>query len=164
MDASSNTLTTETERELATELARLAAQDAAPEELVLFDDTAAEYWADPQAVLDPARRDEAVGFGLDAALVTPLLISIAMPVVRYLADQIGAAVKDAAGPSLSVRLRRLLGLPAATPTAPATPALTAEQVARVRTVARDQALALGLPEERAGLLADAIAGRALAGA
>lgn len=154
------------ERDLATALARLAAQDAAPEELPLFDDTAAEYWADPDAVLDPARRGEAVGFGLDAALVTPLLLSVAMPVVRYLADQVGSALKDAAGPRVRTVLRRLLGLDDASAPAQQPPpvTLTPAQTARVREIARSQAAALGLAEPQAGLLADAIAGKVLAGA
>lgn len=156
-------------RELATELARAAAADAAPEELLLFDETAHDYWADPAGVLDPERRDEAVGFGIDAALLTPLLLAIAMPVVRYLADQVGSAVKDSAGPPLTRLVRRLMGLSsdhAGQPTEGSEPPVTLspEQVAQVREVAEEQARALGLQDNRAALLADAIVGKALAGA
>ncbi len=153
------------ERELATELARAGAVDAAPEELVLFDVTAEDYWADPQAVLDPKRRDEAVGFGIDAALVTPLLLAIATPVVRYLAAQAGEAIKEAAGPRLTGLLRRWLRLEDAPPAGADEPSvtLTAEQAGHVRDIALEQATALGLEEGQARLLADAVAGRALAG-
>ena len=68
-------LTDEVEQALVTELARATAEDTAPEELLLFDTTAEDYWADPQAVLSPTRRGEAVGFGIDAALLTPLLLA-----------------------------------------------------------------------------------------
>jgi hypothetical protein len=41
----------EAENELVAELARLALEQAAPEELVLFPDNAKEYFKDPQAAL-----------------------------------------------------------------------------------------------------------------
>jgi hypothetical protein len=43
----------EAENELVAELARLALEQAAPEELVLFPDNAKEYFKDPQAALSP---------------------------------------------------------------------------------------------------------------
>jgi hypothetical protein len=154
-------LSAEDERLLVTELARAAADRTAPEELLLFDETAADYWSDPEEVLDPSRRGEAVGFGVDAALVTPVLLAIATPVVRFLASEIGQAVKESAGPRVSGLLRRLFGLEPAE-TAQSLPAFSGEQISRMRSIALEKGLALGLPAERAGLLADAVVGGALA--
>ena len=44
---------TDAERSVVEELARLVLEQAAPEELVLFEETSAEYFADPDRVLDP---------------------------------------------------------------------------------------------------------------
>ena len=52
------------EEELISLLAERALEQAAPEELALFPETADEYFRDPDAALNPRQRDEAVGFGL----------------------------------------------------------------------------------------------------
>ena len=58
------------ERDLVGELARAVVERVAPEELGLFEETEADYFRDPGLVLRAGRRDEAVGFGLDLALLT----------------------------------------------------------------------------------------------
>ena len=72
------------DEELVRELAQIALSEVAPEELAIFDETADEFFADPDGVLSPEHRDEAVGFGLDAALATPFVLAVVMPVVQYL--------------------------------------------------------------------------------
>jgi hypothetical protein len=172
-------------RALATELARSAVKHVAPEELVLFDEIAVDYWSDPVVSLEPDRRGEAVGFGMDAALVTPMLIAMTTPVIEYLAAQMYGAVGKRAGPKLTAALRRLLGLLRPRPDnlpgditetvqvgsaraeqAPATAdaagpdvePLTSEQLERVRGIAEETAVALGVPAERARVLANAVVG------
>ena len=150
------------DEELVRELARTILAQAAPEELVLFDETAADYFADPQAVLDPRRRDEAVGFGLDLALLTPYVLAVASPVLAFLVQTVAGVVKEEAQPLVRRWVKRLFrsGADAAEPSAAAepVPALTPEQTTRVRDIARARAVDLGLPEEQARLLADSVVG------
>jgi hypothetical protein len=93
----------QTEQELVAELAQLVLEQVAPEELVIFPQSAEEYFDDPQATLDPRRRDEAVGFGLDLALRTPYVLAVVTPVIHYLA----AAVADAAREEVAPVVARL---------------------------------------------------------
>ena len=59
-------LAPEDERLLVAQLAEAVLAQAAPEELVVFDETAEEYFQDPDRVLSARGGDEAVGFGLPA--------------------------------------------------------------------------------------------------
>lgn len=73
-------------------------EQAAPEELVILDDTAREYFADPLASLDPKRRDEPLGFGVDVALLGPYVLAVAGPVVTHLGSLVAQGCR--------MRLRR----------------------------------------------------------
>jgi hypothetical protein len=155
----------EAENELVTELARLALEQAAPEELVLFSETAEEYFKDPQAVLDPNRRDEALGFGLDVAMLTPYVLAVATPVIRYLTSTVAEAVGQEAKPLVARLVRRLLRQPspAPEPASAAPPPLTTEQARQVHELAYEHAKRLGLDEDQAVLLADSMVGRLVLG-
>jgi hypothetical protein len=74
------------ERALVKEIAEKVVADAAPEELVLFEETAQEYFEDPKRVLHARGSDEAVGFGLDVAMLTPYVLAAVGPVVTFLAS------------------------------------------------------------------------------
>ena len=164
--------------DLVRELAQLALSQVAPEELAVFDETADEFFADPEGVLEPERRDEAVGFGLDAALATPFVLAVVMPVIHYLVSTVADAAKDEAQSTVKTMVKRLfrkLGSeddkPAAqAPEAPAGEAgavvdpagLTVDEAAQVRAIAYQQGLAIGLPDKQAKLLADAVGGGVLA--
>ena len=144
-------------RELTEQLARLAVEQAAPDEMLTFDEVAEDYFADPAGTLAPKRADEPVGFGLELALMTPIALAVAQFVVKVLADLLSSSIKEAAEPSLTSLLRRILrmhseesGMRSAT--------LTLEQRNHVFTVARREAERLGLPAERATLLGLAIVG------
>ena len=63
MTDSTSILTAADEREVVTSIARRVLEVAAPDELVLFDDTTADYFRNPHAALDGRGRDESVGFG-----------------------------------------------------------------------------------------------------
>jgi hypothetical protein len=146
---------------LVEELARQALQRAAPEELALFPETAAEYFADPAAVLSPRRRDEPVGFGLDLAMLTPYALAVAGSVLSFLASTVADAVRAEGTPVVGEWIRRLLRRDDAD-TAPARaqpePRLTAQQADQVRGVALARARDLGLAEAQARLLADSVVG------
>ena len=73
----------------------------APEELGLFEETEADYFRDPGLVLRAGRRDEAVGFGLDLALLTPYVLVAGAAVVHFLTDVVSGVVADQVGTSSS---------------------------------------------------------------
>jgi hypothetical protein len=148
------------EQELVTELARLVLEQAAPEELVLFPETAEEYFQDPQAVLDPRRRDEELGFGLDLAELAPFVLAVATPVIRFLASTAAEAVGEESKPLVARIVRRLLRRPdPASEAAGDVPApLGADQARQVREIAYQRARSLGLAEDQAALLADSVVG------
>jgi hypothetical protein len=159
-------LPSEAENELVAELARLALEEAAPEELVLFPETAEEYFQDPQAVLDPKRRDEALGFGLDIAMLTPYVLAIVSPVIQFLVSTVAEAVGEEAKPLMIRMVRRLFRQsgPASEKAAGEAPApLSAQQARQVRDLAYRRAKGLGLEDDQAALLADSVVGGLIVG-
>jgi hypothetical protein len=149
----------EAENELVTDLARLALEEAAPEELVLFPEAAEEYFKDPQAVLNPKRRDEPVGFGLDLAMLTPYVLAVATAVIRFLASTVADAVREESKPLVARLVRSVLRQPDSAPglAGEASP-LSADQARQVREIAYRRARDLGLDEDKAVLLADSVVG------
>ena len=159
VDGEPAALPTAEEHDLIEALAQLALERAAPEELALFPETAEEYFRDPQAAVAPRGRDEAVGFGLDLALMTPYILAVAVPVVRYLAGIVQQSVGRELDASVSAAIKRLLRRHGdAQPSAPEVPVLTSEQLREVRSTAYARAVGLGLDESRATLLADSVVG------
>ena len=146
------------ERSVVEELARLVLEQAAPEELVLFEETSAEYFADPDKVLDPRGRDEALGFGLDLAMMTPYVLAMVTSCLAFLVKTVAeTATSEATKPAIGDMLQRFLRRRhpgSSTDVA----ALTGDQAEGVRQVALGRAKDLGLSEERARLLADAVVG------
>ena len=160
------------ERDVVGELARAVVERVAPEELALFEETEADYFRDPGVVLRAGRRDEAVGFGLDLALLTPYVLVVGAAVVHFLAAVVSDAVVGVAGdelkPVIAGRVRRLLRRddPAAAGRRESgpqdrAPGVTVEQARQVRRVALEQATRSGLDPDRATLLADAFVGALL---
>jgi hypothetical protein len=143
------------EHALVAALAELALEQAAPEELVLFPETASEYFRDPDALLRPRRRDHAVGFGLELALLTPYALAVVTPVVQLLAGLVEQTVAEELKPSVAQIVRRLFRTGG---DAPAETPLTREQLRQVRDTAYERGVGLGLDAVRAGMLADSIAG------
>ena len=149
-------LTQPDEDALVRELAQQVLQTTAPEELAIFDETADEFFADPQGVLEAEGRDEAVGFGVELALLTPYVLIAVKAVIQLLASMLGDAVKKEGQPSVDSFIRRLFGRHEQGSSGPV--ALTPDQLALVRKVAAERARLVGLKQDRADLLADAIAG------
>jgi hypothetical protein len=146
------------EQTLVQELAQLVVEDVAPEELVLFEDTSAEYFADPDGVLDPRGRDEPVGFGLDLVMITPYALAVVASCVGFLVKTIAeTATAEATKPAICDFLRRVVHRRSGAD-AEATEALSRDQAGAVREVALGRAKDLGLSEEQARLLADAVVG------
>ncbi|MGO4144592.1 hypothetical protein AB4Y77_05860 [Paenarthrobacter sp. YAF11_1] len=149
-------------RDVSTELARLMIERAAPDELLTFDEVADEYYADPESTLNPAKNDEAVGFGLELALLAPFALAVAQFIIGFLGDLLRDvakdAVKDAAKPAVTGAVRRVLRLGSPQDSTSAAIELTAEQRDRVFAAAKEQSKRLGLDETKADLLGNAILG------
>lgn len=161
MTDSTSILTAADERELVTSIAHRALEVTAPDELVLFDDTTADYFRNPHATLDGRDRDESVGFGLDMAMVTPYLIAMATSAVQLLGTIVRDAVQQEGTAGAAALIRRLFRLSprgVAAQTQPAPAPLSVEQARYVRDGAVAKGRALGLDDEKATLLADAIVG------
>jgi hypothetical protein len=148
------------ERTLVTELAEAVLDQAAPEELVVFDETAQEFFQNPERMLNPKTRDEPVGFGLEMGLLTPYVLAVVAPVVSFLISVVADSVNEASKTATGEWVRSLFKRKAETPSAAAStvPALTSEQARRVHQIAYERATTLGLPQATAELLADSVVG------
>ena len=142
------------ERTLIAELTEMALAQAAPDELVVFDETADEYFADPQAALSAAAKGQAVGFGLELAMITPAALAVGSVVMQALVSIVSERTLSAGARTVSSQVRRLMRKEEPNPDIK----LTREQASRVRQVALTQAATLGLPEAQAVLLADSFVG------
>lgn len=150
---------------LIAELAGLVVDRGAPEEMPIFSEVATEYFRDPQRSLRNGGKDEPLGFGVDLVLLGPYALAVATPVVQFLgsiaADVAKGVIKDLAKDSAKVVLARLVRrmFRSVQPTDGEPPiALSEGQIRQVRDTTFEKAVALGLTDERAGLLADATAG------
>jgi hypothetical protein len=155
------------ERDLVGKLARDVVLRIAPEELGLFEETEADYFRDPGLVLGAGRRDEAVGFGLDMALLTPYVLAVGTAVVHFLVSVGSDAVRDELKPVIAERVRRLLRrddpdtADSSESEQQERAGVTVEQAREVRRVALEHAKQSGLDDGKAGLLADAFVGALL---
>lgn len=149
------------QQELVRELAQQVLEVTAPKELVLFDETAEEYFSDPDGILNAKGKDELVGSGVELTLLTPYILAVVTPVIQLLAGMVGESVKAEGQAGVSRFVRRLFRRPQPEPTTDSEDqmaSLTPQQLALVRDVALKRGRAVGLPDDRATLLADAIAG------
>ena len=160
------------ERAVVEALARLALDDAAPEEAPLFGPMADAYYDPRRGTPSGSKSDEMLGFGVDAAaavvLVTPVALEVAKNVLGFLVGELQTAFKDEAKPMIQALVKRVLRRgpkpegdkaaeePAAEPAAP--PQLTQAQLDELRKVALSTAERMGLREPKASVLADAIVG------
>lgn len=142
------------DRALIAELTELALAQAAPDELAVFEETTEEYFTDPQGAVSAAAKGQAVGFGLELAMITPAALSVGSVVVQALISIVSERTLTAGARTVSSQVRRLLRKEDPDPQL----VLTREQAGRLRQVALAQAAALGLPETQATLIADSFVG------
>jgi hypothetical protein len=149
----------EDDKALIAELTELALSSAAPDELLVFEETAQEFFADPQAALTASRKDSAVGFGLELAMITPVALAVGSAVVQAILAALGDRVYQMGRQGVSSMLKRLLRR-GSQPIhgQPGEISLNPEQARYVRQVALDRARALGMPEGQAAMLADSFVG------
>jgi hypothetical protein len=142
------------DRALIAEMAQLALAQAAPDELAVFDETAEEYFADPQGAVSDANKGQAVGFGLELAMVTPIALAVGSTFVQALVSIVSERTLTAGGRTVAAQVRRMLRNQRPDPQF----MLTQEQAGRLRQTALARAQALGLPEAQATLLAESFVG------
>ncbi|MDX8145410.1 hypothetical protein SK854_25090 [Lentzea sp. BCCO 10_0061] len=143
----------------ADELARRVVRKIAPEELSSFDIVAAPYLESPKQAERRLRQahDDPLGFGLGdiVAMATPVIALVSGSVITAVSDSVGKAVSDGTTNAVRKAWRKLRGKPAATLELPSTP-LTTTQLAEVRQIALERALSLGMDQQKADALADAV--------
>ena len=114
--------------QLASELARALVARAAPHELPIFRAASRAYFANPNRALRRRSVDDMLGFGADPmSALTPYALAVASTVVERLGGEVGRQEP-----------------------------LNPEQVAFVRQLSLGEARQLGLDEDTAALLADAL--------
>ncbi|WP_028050412.1 hypothetical protein [Cellulomonas sp. URHD0024] len=154
-------------RQAVLDLASIVLAQEAPEELAVLDETSRHYFDHPEAATtrpdvdrpDVDRPD--VDTSVALALLAPVALAIAKPVIDYLTKLAGEALRDAVAPRVQQWVNRVLkkkDAPAEAAKGDPPAALTAEQAREVRRIAYERALALGVKDPRAGVLADAVAG------
>ncbi|POX56314.1 hypothetical protein C3489_06235 [Streptomyces sp. Ru71] len=135
-------------------LGRAIVARIAPEELPYFDETAASLPKRPGRRARRRVEDDPLAFGGAAELiVTSIACGVATEVVKMMGETVGSG--------LVARLRRLLtrgrGEEQTAPDAEQQrPALTEERIAELGAAAGRKAVLLGLPPDRAELLAEAV--------
>ncbi|MEU0879071.1 hypothetical protein ABZ345_10770 [Lentzea sp. NPDC005914] len=131
----------------------------APEELPSFDIVAAPYLESPEQAERRLRRahDDPLGFGLGdiVAMATPVVALVSGSVITAVSDSVGKAVHKGTTSALRKAWRKLRGKPAEPLELPSTP-LTTTQLAEVRRIALERALSLGMKQQKADALADAV--------
>jgi len=143
----------------ADELARRVVRKIAPEELSSFDIVAAPYLESPKQAERRLRQahDDPLGFGLGdiVAMATPVIALVSGSVITAVSDSVGKAVSDGTTNAVRKAWRKLRGKPATPLELPSTP-LTTAQLAEVRQTALERALSLGMEQQKADALADAV--------
>ena len=146
--------------DLVAALARATVERAAPEELPLFAPMSAAFLADPKALDQGKRRDEMLGFGVEAAamLLTPIALQVARDVLGFLHEQLRERAREQGEGAIDRIVARLVGKKDEAAAAEPVPELTDEQLEQVRALALEKARALKLSDSRAELLADSLVG------
>lgn len=131
--------------------ARAVVADVAPDELALFDPVSRAYLRDPKKVLSDRSRPGAVlGSGIDVAiaLVSPVALAVASAAYDHLVSKAGEAVVEGGG-----RLLKRLGRKK---NAAFRPEITSAQLDELRELAVERVKELGLSDEEANRIADAM--------
>jgi hypothetical protein len=133
----------------AHDLAKRVVEAVAPAELPSFAVVAAPYLDHPERAERKLRRDRDAALGDAVEVVTPVVALVSGSVVTALADGLGSAAKTGAGSVFrKFTRRRAVEAPVRS--------WSSDDLARVRATALVRAKALGVDEQRAEVLADAV--------
>jgi hypothetical protein len=143
---------------LVDEISKELVAEVAPEELDLFEELAQEYHANPKPPQAARGGDDALGFGLDAAMAaaSPAVMAAVTACLGFVLQVATDALKDQTKTAVQAQVKTLF---AGKKSGPAAINLTADQLARVRDLALGEARRFGLKKAEADRLADALAGR-----
>lgn len=143
----------------AEDLARRVVRKIAPEELSSFGIVAAPYLESPKQAERRLRQahDDPLGFGLGdiVTMATPVIALVSGSVITAVSDSVGKAVRDGTTNTARKAWRKLRGKPVEPLELPSTP-LTKAQLTEVRQIALERALSLGMKQQKAEALADAV--------
>jgi len=145
---------------LVAQLTREALEEAAPEEIDVFEKDAAGWLAGTHVA--GQAEDDMVGFGVEtvAVLLTPYVIAAAKAAVRYVADVLAESADAEVRPRITRWMQHLLGHHAEDDAAGTTVVgLPLDVVTRVKQETLRTCLDMGLDETDAALVSDAVAGR-----
>ena len=145
--------------QLVADIARDLVSETAPQELPLFRANRELFFKDPDKFNAPSNKDEMLDFGIGEVVVmlTPYLLAITREVIRFLADELQKSLKTESASLINTAIKNLFKK-FRPPEEHTVPALTHEQLTRVRDLAIAKARELHLSDEQATLLADAVAG------
>jgi hypothetical protein len=153
--------------QLVADVAREQVAQISPQELALFRATSKRYFRDREGTLEETirspRKDEKLGFGLEAVdvyVMTPYILEISNVVIGFLATEVLKAVQTESSGLVREYIKRMFTKfrPIEEEKESKAPALKHEQIIQVRKLAFEKARQLDLPEEKANLLADSMAG------
>jgi hypothetical protein len=152
------------ERQLAVELAAAVLEEAAPDEVPVLEELAAEFFADPQRAVQRDDRDESLALGAELEMLTPYVLTVGVPLVQWLGSLVADGAKEALMPVVADRIRALFrrGRPAQDGAAPGE-GLTAEQARTAWQITVDRLRASGVSDAQARSIAESVAGALVVG-
>jgi len=159
------------DNQLVAEVARELVLQLASQELPLFRANSEAYFKNPdKALAEQKGKDDMLGFGSGevVVLLTPIALSVVTEVVKFIVEEVKKSAKDESSALISHTVKKVFkkfrpeekkkdhDKKADEKKTP--PALTPDQLERVRDMALKKARQLKLSEARAKLLADAVIG------
>ncbi|WP_182877312.1 hypothetical protein [Microbispora sp. H10670] len=153
----------ESDRQLATVLARHVVAHAAPGELPLFEVTSDAFFTAPGRAGRAFRRSEPLGFGLETAVtvVSTIALTVTVDVLKEITTRHAERLVSSSASRVGRVLRRRFARRSRQSAEPL-PSLDQEQLAALRELAYRRALELRASDEQAARIADGIVS-ALAG-
>lgn len=145
------------DRSLVVDLSRDLVETLAPEELVVFPAVSAAFFDDPKS-LDSKATDTMLGSGVEGTVVllTPVVMAVMAEVTAFLRSELPKALPHVVGTVAEEGIRTIFRKFHKRETA--APALTRDQLDRIRSIVFEVARLARLSERQARLLADAVIG------
>jgi hypothetical protein len=150
------------DRALIEELSQQVISEVAPEELDIFDDLSAEYFADPTPPdLNAQESDDALGFGLNEVLIaaTPAANAMIGIVLAFAIQTVIQAAGDETSDFVRGRIKALFGKGAKQEA----PRFSQDQLRHMRQIAEAEAKRFGLDDQAAAAMADSLFRRMVLG-
>jgi hypothetical protein len=149
-------------REYIKAISKNMVSEFAPEEMELFDELIAEYFADPTPPgLTESDTDDELAFGIGEVMtaVTPAATAMATAVLTLILTQFTEALETESAEIIKTRIKDILNSKVAEEEVTAKPeALTQEQLMMIRELARKQAKKFGMKSRQANKMEEALIG------